>query len=194
MKRRLFNAGAVVSLVFSLLMVVLWARSYSHEDYFIAAAPNGLALEALAWGGGCLVQITDGNWDHGNSADGFVSWGTKSELTFLSVGPDSDPLYAPRYGGFRLFSAHRPGGSSWGVVLPLWLPTLALALPAVTVGLRRLRLLLASKRLCETCGYDLRGTPGSGSDSGSGAGSGTPTKTCPECGAASSPNRETNPS
>jgi hypothetical protein len=48
---------------------------------------------------------------------------------------------------------------------------------------------------CPTCGYDLRGSPAPGTPgSDPGTGSGTPSKTCSECGAASSSGRrETNP-
>jgi hypothetical protein len=154
-KRRLFNAGALVSLVLLLAMIGLWARGYHHPDLWLLRAGN------RPW---CL-----------QSSQGEIS------LIWFDSGflHGSDEPFSPRTGWF--------GVGGWDIldrqdrtppvvtyaryyVKDGFLVALLGGMAVACAWLAHRHRLRESTGKCPACGYDLRGTP---------------TKTCPECGAAS---------
>jgi hypothetical protein len=156
-KRRLFNAGALVSLVLCVALSALWARSYWRSDTFYSLTSPG-SLNITSQRG--LLSVTS----HGSATlrwPRFHYWNQEPrapiESTLLYFQWDMRPPYR------RVQFPH------WVVVLPL---------AAVPGAWLRQRFTRSELNVCRACGYDLRGTPGSDS----GDRSGTPSKTCPECG------------
>jgi hypothetical protein len=139
MLRRILLILSVVGLMGSL---GLWGLSYWHVIYM-----DPTNFEDYLWLssghltiGSCQAMswIQDG-WDIGVFS--FSDWGFSLPAYWF----DSAPM-------------------GWGIMLPLWIPTLAFLLTGILMflpGRRRRRL-----GLCIGCGYDLRGSP----------------EKCPECG------------
>jgi hypothetical protein len=180
-KRRLFNAGALVSLALCVAVVMLWVTSYRSTYWLHYRARSG-DFSVGSWSGSLVVAC-----DPPVVLPKGFAWGTSPGRPGLSG------LWSLHFKHVQRLPFNettvRPNVRpqlSYELVFPHWLMLLATALPfASWLRTRRGR----SGGLCPGCGYDLRGTPSGaapgtpGSDSG--GGSGSPSRTCPECGAAS---------
>jgi hypothetical protein len=169
MRRRLFTAVSVLSLVVCLLFIASWLRSYWVADDLrrISYAGGGTVAECGVahvrgrWG---LVSVryqpsppaarAAYRWDRPSAGDAMIDRGTLM-----------------RWLGFGLISLNRAGTAGWRVWMPHWpFVLLTSLLPSTAWALRRRRRLLAyrqSRRMCLHCGYNL-----TGNTSG----------VCPECG------------
>jgi hypothetical protein len=137
MKRRLFNAAALISLVLCLMAAGLWVWTglISGPIFFQASGPARIGLEGMVGGNSIIIQITrdrpSGTW--------------------------TDQMYGERYFGFRLSAEGSATQRSIGGVIPLWFVIALFALPCVVWRWRnRGRSVKAST--CPACGYDLRGS------------------------------------
>jgi hypothetical protein len=161
-KRRLFNAGALVSLVLCVAVITLWVLSYSRMD--------------VAWftiGGRREISIY--------SFRGQMVFHSQAAATRLARrGLDDVPkgwyTFEPPGGESNLklltsFGLDAKGFPSGVVHLPHWSLVLFFAIAPIWNVSRRVRSARGKGCVCPACGYDLRGTP-------SGASGGT----CPECG------------
>jgi hypothetical protein len=160
-RRRIFTALTVVSLLLCVATLALWVRSYSYED-----------------------QVRFHSWSGLSSRGTLVVWWTNmyEGSIYLWTGPLTDgqslvdllwaqSTYRPRYRAAWFEAAHNFSGTlpveQRLAIMPHWFLALLFAiLPAL-----HLRALIRSRRLrrighCPRCGYDLRATP----------------QRCPECG------------
>jgi hypothetical protein len=177
--RIIVNALTVLSLLLCAATCVLWVRSYSGTDYLsrsqlLSSNPAEVTTRrhGVAWTHG-EVRVSAGTstylpagppdpaayWGWGRLGPGHMGWDA------TPVASDWDRIGFHRYqtGWSASFADDQEGG----VAVPAWLPVLALALPSLAWGVRRVR---RRRRLdtglCPACGYDLRATP----------------DRCPECG------------
>jgi hypothetical protein len=155
MKRHLFTALSVPSLLLCLATLALWVRSYWRYDSadYVRDAVGWVSLHNL-YG---LVQVT------------VIEAGTYESSVPRGFWRLSGPLPNYRLGRGPLFGFHYLHSKNVRVVtIPHWSLALLFAiLPAL-----HLRAAIRSRRLhrighCPRCGYDLRATP----------------QRCPECGA-----------
>jgi hypothetical protein len=176
-KRRLFNAGAVVSLVLCLLATALWTRSYWSADM---VTPSFIATAVSKEGSLQFTLITDAEWIAWHEVNWYWYSGRDAE-SWYTIPWVRGPEHLVRF-DYAIQQEMQLDGSvasTWQqVVFPHWvLVVIFLLLPMAWVATLKRRRALT----CPACGYDLRGTP----ESPSGGGSETPSKTCPECGATS---------
>jgi hypothetical protein len=144
MRRRLFNALAVMSLVVCMAMIALWARSYWRCDVISRASatmnPPGLRTRTAMSSKGVIAL----NWaNHQSSMPVRQSW-----TRWKRYNSDAVDI---RVGWLR-----KEG--SWEVHLPHWVYIL-LASVLPSWWLLRWRARREKAWLCQTCGYDLRATP-----------------------------------
>jgi hypothetical protein len=187
MRRWLIGILAAFSVGFALAAAVLWVRSYSGTDYLQRSSfgPNPPfvfthTIRGINWTNG-EVRLVQGavttyppadmvpaandpdagraHWGWGQLGKGHVFWETPAPQTWWNrLG-----FYTAQTGWESSFASE---SQEW-VAVPAWLPVLAfLVLPVVWIVRRRKARRRVSAGLCETCGYDLRGTP----------------ERCPECG------------
>jgi hypothetical protein len=166
-KRRLFNLGAAISLIFCLAMAGLWISSLFHSpiDLYRNATPN---VEVKS--GSLIVHI-----------DRSVHLGPRGLLS-------SPPLRRWHFAGFSYTDF--PGFvEPVGVLHHFIVFSLALAWPLLLFALlpaawllvhARQRRLRRAWNLCRNCGYDVRATPEA---------TGPLLPRCPECGAVVPPAR-----
>lgn len=185
MRRKLFTIAAAVSLLICSATALLWVRSYWGTDYLqrtVAGPADSMSItngfrgiewtsgevrlfrgESTSYPRGAYVEPVAGAprsyWGWGRLGRGHVFWETPAPRSFW----DRLGFYSTQTGLDMSFATE---SKEW-VAFPAWLPVLAfLVLPAAwVVRLSRARR-RASAGLCESCGYDLRGTP----------------ERCPECG------------
>jgi hypothetical protein len=157
MWQRLFQFGAVVSLILFLAAVALWVRSYFATDRICRRIPPGPITCVLS----SVGQIGVMQWEQ--SADTHDFRGLKYDSSM----PEPITRYFPRQRGSLGFG-HYPGPPTTLTVIPHWALVLMTAVsPAVWI-IRKLRIRRRIRRcVCQSCGYDLRATP----------------DRCPECGA-----------
>jgi hypothetical protein len=140
-KRRLFNAGALMSLVVFMAMMALWVSSYWHEQYLSYSTERKKVF----------VYSRSGSIEFG-----FVPPFTNSGLQLEST-PATKAFSAA---SLMDFGYGRDAFEAW-LLVPHWVlfPAL-LATPGVWLFRRRAGTCLG-RAACPACGYDLRGTPGS---------------------------------
>jgi hypothetical protein len=144
MKRRIFNAAAIVSLVLCVGTVALGVRSFSYRDLVTYEAVRGAAGITSELG---RIEIEIAIADAPRFGSG---WGSRTW-----------PAQAAG-GSFRQFYLRnrRDGGlRHWLLAVPHWfLMAITSALPIAAVVTRSWR---AGPRQghCPSCGYDIRATP-----------------------------------
>jgi hypothetical protein len=164
MLRRLFTVLSALSLLLCVAVVALWVRSY-WEGYGLYYATRRPPAPVMTWGyaarGGLWVGRMEA--DYRRPGWTFERFPSPPAVSYSNEFPPGLRL------GFGYIPRTVPQ-SMYGIVVPLWFPSLAAAAApawyAIGVLRRRRRRLRQSKSLCPTCGYDLRATPGR----------------CPECG------------
>ena len=144
MRRRLFNAVCLLSLVLAVAVAALWARSvwWATDHVWYQESQDSIILGAGSHSGLVYVERS------------FVGVGAGSSLYGYEARQPADTVK------WSLRLRWWPGDASVIVWLPHWLLVgLALLLP---VGwLVRRELMTQSLRLqCPRCGYDLRGSSG----------------------------------
>ena len=187
--RYILSALTLLSLLLCAAVCVLWARSYQHiELAILETSSRSLAVSAMSERGAVRLAIAEYHCQRGTYGPAMRSLrydlAGDVELTLLEmvygklVGePQLDRPWvgsgAADFQGARSLPPPRPPDYEYRyVVAPHWLLTaLAASLPALR-GLRGYRAWHQARRrartgLCQSCGYDLRATPGR----------------CPECGA-----------
>jgi hypothetical protein len=155
MWRTLFMIAAVVALLASVSLGVMWVRSYvAVDDVSYDSIPPGR-----------LVYLTSSNGTI------FVAWcfyslpTPKSSWRYVVRSPEAKPGETPGWRRFEYLRYQSRG--FWMLGFPHWLPIALLSiLPALWLAELRRRRARARQGRCPTCGYDLRATP----------------DRCPECG------------
>jgi hypothetical protein len=185
-KRRIFNAIAVVSLVLCVFTLAMWVRSGFASDWVAYARPTQHLLgyahdEAIVGTERGFVTVTIGGVDcmDAESAAWLKRSGplhgcplglTKGSKTFEGFTLDSFRLSGFRQGSFRGTAREPSGVERYGstIEVPLWFILLVTSLPLQARLLWRQweRHRYSMVGLCRKCGYDLRATP----------------DRCPECG------------
>jgi hypothetical protein len=161
-KRRLFNAGAVVSLVLCLATAAVWVRSYGYSDFGLKQVPWGQAS----------FRSSDGSVSFEWSGQR-TNWSPYVHQTGRISGSNTGTGNRTRVENFYKFNfetrpQRRGGGRYVTLTLPYWLSCLLASIaPALWLGRRRGP---QPAKTCLACGYDLRGVPSG---------------PCPECGAGS---------
>ncbi len=170
--RRLLNLVAVLSLLLCISSLLLWVRSYRHEDaLFVYYDPlfgerDGVLISSVAgriYGKYSMdaTTVPQPKWRITYSSATAIPWLTNLTLRrqFLGFAVGRGNPSQTFYDSWVRFAVIVP---HWGLALVL------AALPAA----RGWRLLTTRRRriagMCSVCGYDLRATP----------------ERCPECGAA----------
>ena len=138
MRRRLFTALWVLSLVLCLSTLAMWLRSLQGVRYDLSIGdsdPNG-GLTLL---------------------DGLLSVYIQSERS-LEENPDSTGDFQIGFASFWCYrDSDHADRRNWGVQFPFWIvPMLSEILPSVCIIRRRRR---KGPGFCRQCDYDLRGTP-----------------------------------
>jgi hypothetical protein len=188
-KRQLFNAGVFLSLVLCLAVTAIWILSYRRawSVYLLWKSSDQEERRQVNFvtsrGGLGVLFAQDTEWHYLEDRQDFLWWNSfaSERKPFLD---DPDPSFANRWGfGFQGIRGAVGGAySETTLAIPLWaIATVFGVLPAGVLFRRAISRREHVNR-CPACGYDLRGTPSGG---GTAPGSGTPSKTCPECGAAS---------
>ena len=180
MLRRLFTLASAVSLVLCVATCTLWVRSYwvSEGIVRVTASPGGLAygwVMVRSVPGRLSAERTDTTSGRRSTFDRLVQltppgWGYERAARPVS---SVAPAHARRAAGFAYARIRPSGNTVLGVderivQVPYYALALAAAAsPAAWVVRRRvLADRLRRLGLCQSCGYDLRATPGR----------------CPECG------------
>jgi hypothetical protein len=189
-KRRLFNAGVVVSLGALAAVLALWGGSYwtcrvihweraSVErnegmvlvDYYFSVCKGTIDVARAYY----LAEL-DGETTMADVRRYYarVSGWSYSSFEAEHLAPDKSPAWFAdewnqwRFAGVGVYEEWHMGTRIRIVELPVWLIALGLAImPARSAWILHRRRI--ARGTCPACGYDLRGTP---------------SKTCPECGAA----------
>jgi hypothetical protein len=178
--RRLFTLCSTASLLLCVVVCVLWVRSYWTADQITRYGPeesllwmNGRArVEVTHYHGGVLLSqfqagfapftrsaVPPSGWQHRSFAANDAGHQLKMHLAFQHDA-SADVL------GFRY--GWRGGGIGWDFWLPDYAPAVLTAvLPFWWAARRSQRRRYLQDCYCQSCGYDLRATPGR----------------CPECGA-----------
>jgi hypothetical protein len=180
MKRRLLNLLTGLSLLLCVAAVVLWVRSYWTSDFVTHRRPaaRGGGFDVTEWAiwtgkgrvsvarlrfdGARVLVLGDSGWEP-NQRSG---WGWTNHDPVPPEDEITTPIRTSRYGfgyGWEAPTGSRRHGYA-AALFPLWLPAMILAAPLVKGVIRRFCRRPAGQ--CESCGYDLRATPGR----------------CPECG------------
>jgi hypothetical protein len=173
-KRRLLNALTTLALLLSLATAVLWVRSYLWTDRIFWQTAQSLRW-AQSRRGDVLTQFepasTDDPRTFGFESQRYGVPGTPRrgyDLRGVSFPSPPNVIELHQFAGFWYCTLGGPSGV-WvtAIAIPYWsLLTLCLLLPALR-GWQMLRTRKRrNKKLCPTCGYDLRATP----------------DRCPECG------------
>ena len=157
-KRRLFNAAAVVSLLICVAVAGLWLWSQWRSDSLVTGSPS-LTLIAGSSRRGIGLTITQ------IATPLPRGWSTyppavlpRAAEAWTDFRASTQRVIVPGRGAYRQVSLHAP---HWSVLVLFAIPPLA----AWALRRRKLQGLVP----CPACGYDLRGSEGA---------------TCPECGAA----------
>lgn len=165
------RAIKAVSALLLLLCVVAYGQSYSHKSYLTRSGSGGIYQLTISRG---RLAI---NWDaepfgaYGNDWDcGTFAPAFPINLPPASSWDPNDRLYFDRFGfGFATHQFAASGRQDHTLAIPMWFPSVMLAVPVALTVMKALRLRRRLKlRLCLTCGYDLRAS----------------TDCCPECGTA----------
>jgi hypothetical protein len=162
-KRRLFNAGALVSLALCLAVTGLWACSY-WRGFIWRQRLGESSFQVFSFDGGLGLSTP------AEERPGYESYGWTPMRINPSLATSLPPLWQFDIGRTELrFKGHRgPPLRVHRLWFPHWVLSALLAiLPSHWLWRRWRRSRIKGK--CLACGYDLRGTPGS--------------KACPECGA-----------
>jgi len=157
LRRILFNAATVLSLLLTVAAVALWVRS-SRGLSDTLTLRHGPDERVLYTHKGKLYLRADEDWP--DLLD--TTWGTEYERGVLGIGTSGHffTRYTPDMGRFSAQYAR------WWYI-PLWFPCVVFGLlPAgrLAGGVLRSRTVRACR--CISCGYDCRATP----------------ERCPECG------------
>jgi hypothetical protein len=170
--RRAPTILAALSLLISVALCTLWVRSYWRWDRLgVGRGQQSVRVESLR--GGLGVRWETDLWPVGQARwrfdyDGPAAASAGEDLraacrwTFMGAGADS-------YLNMHLFVVSKgvPATRTRLLVVPHWWLVLLTALTPALLARRTLRVRRRrNRRLCPTCGYDLRATPGR----------------CPECG------------
>jgi hypothetical protein len=178
MKRRLFHAAALVSLVLCVGCASLWIRSYRHWDRVIyTTVLRGERMSYVQREVECLagVLVIREMWREVDEQGSQLVWASSSyeeSGLYLSDAGDVRAMrsgyrsladqFGIRSGYFALYSYSSrlslAGGLKF-VMAPLWFVTMLLALLPAIVAFRLWRDSGSHKDSCPACGYDLRGTP-----------------------------------
>jgi hypothetical protein len=188
------NGLAVLSLVLSVALVVLWVRSHYRSDIAARVSHDDTTLLIVGTAEGQLVVAVVGPFLATGEADMYKPSGGL-HISGYSSNPPLPPAKVDQ--GLRDLGKHVPSCLHWqaagfrwvaskrtnlpvdggsipiaaihAIGLPLWLPVIiASALPVMRVRAyrRSRRQRWRNEGKCGACGYDLRATPGR----------------CPECG------------
>jgi len=173
LRRRIFTALSVLSLLLCLATLALSVRSYWVQDWLVGGVDEGLGTQVHSGLGRILCFHYDDRDDFPRATQPWA-WSIGSAPVALHAHQLLDTSDAPHWWNRLGFAALRgaPGTSlapsvAFFVLIPHWFLALLFAiLPAL-----HLRALVRSRRLsrighCPRCGYDLRATP----------------ERCPECG------------
>jgi hypothetical protein len=137
-------------LVVSLLIVVAWVVSLRWDVFYLEREPGAWDVRAqrtvyAAYGRGCFAYY-QGPY---RPAKPDAHWGY--------IGYSSGPIWTP--------ILHHGAGSTWWVVVPLWMPFVLIAISTVYLWWRDRRRIRPGH--CQECGYNLTGNVSG---------------VCPECG------------
>lgn len=158
---QLRNALLTICAVLLVVLIVMWFRSYVVADAWTyrhtrTAEDGATKVRMLGtwWARGSLV-LHHYDWrifTHAPLAGHVVRWTRHPESTAAAGLVHLNPKQLPL--GFG-YASDTTGASRRAIVIPAWLPALALALPLAWSGrrsyIRRRRSLLG---LCARCGYD----------------------------------------
>jgi hypothetical protein len=187
MRRRLFNALSVLSLLLFVAVLVLWGRSRdgAYDDFAYVAArgrhgfvgyhfgssDGALMVARIRVRGGETVGTADAGFRHQRSGrPSLWSWSFQTKMMMLRHGVQRGRWGAVWARGVKI--SQRGRESINGVMFPHWFAALVLAVrPAMWCygwwRRDRRRANGSGVNHCASCGYDLRATP----------------ERCPECGA-----------
>jgi hypothetical protein len=163
MKRHVARAGTLLGGFLCAIVVVMWIRSYTHEDALLIAYPAVLGpkndVGISSQGGRVYAGYFVGD-------SGAISGGPYLHCSSSTAIPSDVKRRSRSFLGF--------GGSisARTLIIPYWGMCLVSILVTALIGRTAIRLSRRSRqaRSCARCGYDLRGTSGG---------------VCPECGATS---------
>jgi hypothetical protein len=141
-KRHLFNLAAGVSLLFCAASMLLWPRSYTHDDSIGLSSGRVLfAYEGKLW-----FQIDDG-WPDLKDP----TWGSHYKISIAGFGFQAGTLR--QFYGDAISATY---SKQW--FIPIWFVVLACGvLPVLWILRTKPRKFTGG--FCITCGYDLRATP-----------------------------------
>jgi hypothetical protein len=170
--RRVFNAIAILSLVFCLAMAALWARSFWYSD--LTGHANSAGSWYVASWTGTLLLHTDNNPEGGSGLLYSQKLTGVESDSFRNISRLGFVDYKEAYGSHRLDVWPPPGPNVPAIIhsryirIPDWF---LVAVFAVAPIIYFILIILLRRRIttgcCLRCGYDLRATP----------------DRCPECGA-----------
>jgi hypothetical protein len=185
MKRRLFNALTLLSLLLCVAAVGMCVRGLGRSDVFLRRLFNGQGervgdVSVFSWHGSVVVQVGRLERPAGGERAAREPAPGPADYDRWHRRPATSPMdpWAVRFAGFGYAEYGYTFGPSVGAYAPtsvynrvMMVPWYAIILATGAGPALRLRRRLARRRrhgrgACPACGYDLRATPGR----------------CPECG------------